>query len=67
MQPDDPTHGDPGDPGEQAARLLQEGLDPLSLPACRRECLLRRVLDRTADPAPGADEADAADGGIRAS
>jgi hypothetical protein len=59
MQPDETTPSAPGDPGEQAARLLQEGLSPVALPVCRRERLLRRVLDRTAGQAPLAPAADA--------
>jgi hypothetical protein len=55
MNPDEPP---PVDPDEEAMRLMQEGLDPIALPACRREALLRRILQRTGDqpplsPAPG--------------
>jgi hypothetical protein len=49
MHPDVPT---PADPGEEAARLMQDGLDPIALPPAQRESLLRRILQRTGKEPP---------------
>ena len=49
MHPDDPT---PPVPDDEAARLMQEQLDPIALPPCRREALLRRILERTGGAPP---------------
>lgn len=49
MHPDHPT---PAEPDDEAARLLQEELDPITLPPCRREELLRRILERTGGAPP---------------
>ena len=49
MHPDVPT---PADPADEAARLMQDGLDPIALPPERREALLRRILQRTGNQPP---------------
>jgi hypothetical protein len=49
MKPDDPT---PAEPDDEAARLIQEELDPIALPPCKREALLRRILERTGGTPP---------------
>jgi hypothetical protein len=49
MYPDDPT---PVAPDDEAARLIQEQLDPIALPPCAREALLRRILERTGGEPP---------------
>jgi hypothetical protein len=49
MYPDDPT---PVAPDDEAARLIQEQLDPIALPPCEREALLRRILERTGGEPP---------------
>lgn len=49
MHPDDPT---PLLPEEEAARLLMQQLDPIALPPCQREALLRRILQRTGGGPP---------------
>jgi hypothetical protein len=49
MHPDAPT---PAEPGEDTARLMQEGLDPIPLPTSRREALLRRILQRAGKEPP---------------
>lgn len=46
-----PTEPPPLGADDDAGPLLQEGLDPIPMPACRREALLRRILERTAGPA----------------
>lgn len=59
MHSDDAT---PAAPDDEAARLIQEELDPIALPPAEREALLRRILERTGGkppltpvPAPKAD------------
>jgi hypothetical protein len=42
----------PPDSGSEAARLVQEELDPLVPPPARREVLLKRALARTGAGAP---------------
>ncbi len=49
MYPDDPT---PVAPDDEAARLIQEELDPIALPSGAREALLRRILERTGGQPP---------------
>lgn len=49
MRPDEPM---PAEPEDEAARLMQEELDPIALPPCRREALLRRILQRTSGKPP---------------
>ncbi len=49
MHPDDPT---PASPEDEAARLMQEELDPIALKSCRREALLRRIVERTGGEPP---------------
>jgi hypothetical protein len=49
MHPDVPT---PADPDDEAARLIQDGLDPIPPPPARREALLRRILQRTGKEPP---------------
>jgi hypothetical protein len=45
MHSDDATPAAADD--DEAARLIQEGLDPIALPPDRREALLRHILERT--------------------
>jgi hypothetical protein len=49
MHPDDPP---PAAPEDEAARLMQEELAPIALSPCRREALLRRILERTGGAPP---------------
>ena len=42
----------PVPPDDEAARLIQEGLDPVALPPSEREALLRRILERTGGKPP---------------
>jgi len=49
MHSDDAT---PASPDDEAARLIQEGLDSISLPPGQREALLRRILERTGGEPP---------------
>jgi hypothetical protein len=49
MHPDDPT---PVVPDDEAARVIQEELDPAALPPCRREAVLRRILERIGGEPP---------------
>lgn len=49
MHPDEAT---PAAEDDEAARLLQEQLDPVALPPCQREALLRRILERTGGELP---------------
>jgi len=49
MHPDDPT---PVAPDEEAVRLIQEEMDPIVLSPCKREALLRRILERTGGEPP---------------
>ena len=49
MHSDDAT---PAAPDDDAARLIQEGLDPIALPPGKREALLRRILERTGGEPP---------------
>ena len=49
MHPNEPPPIGPDD--DDVERLLQEGLDPIPMPACRRDALLRRILERTGGPA----------------
>lgn len=49
MHPDDPT---PLSPDDDAARLIQEELDPIALSPCKREELLRRILERVGGAPP---------------
>jgi hypothetical protein len=49
MYPDEPSALAPGD---EAARLIQEELDPIVPPAGEREALLRRILERTGGEPP---------------
>ena len=49
MHPDDPT---PAVPDDEAAKLMQEKLDPIALSPCQREALLRRILERTGGEPP---------------
>ena len=49
MHPDDAT---PATPDDEAARLIQEGLDPVAVPPDLREALLRRILERTGGGPP---------------
>jgi hypothetical protein len=44
MHPDDLT---PAVPEDEAAKLIQEMLDPIALSPLQREALLRRILGRT--------------------
>jgi hypothetical protein len=39
-------------PDDEAARLIQEELDPIALPPGEREALLRRILERTGGEPP---------------
>lgn len=60
MHPNEPPPIRPDDDAERLLQegLLQEGLDPIPMPACRREALLRRILERTGGPAMPAIPAD---------
>jgi hypothetical protein len=49
MYPDEPT---PVAADDEAARMIQEELDPIALSPCKREALLRRILDRTGGRPP---------------
>jgi hypothetical protein len=49
MHSDDAT---PAAPDDEAARLIQEELDPIALPPGQREALLRRILERTGGEPP---------------
>jgi hypothetical protein len=49
MHSDDTT---PAAPDDEAARLIQEKLDPVALPPGQREALLRRILERTGGNPP---------------
>ena len=49
MHSDDLT---PAAPDDEAARLIQEKLDPVALPPSMREALLRRILERTGGVPP---------------
>ncbi len=49
MHSDDAT---PVPPDDEAARLIQEELDPVALPPGKREALLRRILERTGGEPP---------------
>ena len=49
MHPDEATSATADD---EAARLLQEQLDPVALPPGLREALLRRILERTGGELP---------------
>lgn len=49
MYPDNPP---PVDPVDEAARLIQEALDPIALSSREREALLRRILERTGGEPP---------------
>ena len=49
MHSDDAT---PAAPDDAAARLIQEGLDPIALTPSQREALLRRILERTGGEPP---------------
>jgi len=49
MHPDVST---PADPDDEAARLLQDRLDPIPLAPSQREVLLRRILQRTGRQPP---------------
>ena len=49
MHSDDAT---PAAPDDEAARLIQEQLDPIGLSPGEREALLRRILERTGGEPP---------------
>jgi hypothetical protein len=49
MHSDDAT---PAAPDDEAARLIQEELDPIALAPAEREALLRRILERTGAAPP---------------
>ncbi len=49
MYPDEPS---PLAPGDEAARLIQEELDPIAPSPGEREALLRHILERTGGQPP---------------
>lgn len=49
MYPDDPT---PVTPDDEAARLIQEELEPIALSSVEREAQLRRILERIGGQPP---------------
>jgi hypothetical protein len=49
MHPDEAA---PAAEDDEAARLLQEQLDPVALPPGQRDALLRRILERTGGQLP---------------
>lgn len=49
MHSDDAT---PAAPDDEAARLIQERLDPIALLPGEREALLRRIVERTGGEPP---------------